>query len=813
MSATKASKAYALAMFGAVSVLCGLLTAGLAVPYVAMAGGVAKAGAQSLEDLPAALDIPPQSEVSRVLMANGEVLATFYDQNREYVSLDKISPIMQQAQVTIEDHRFFEHGAIDLQGTLRALVRNSTGASTQGGSTLTQQYVKQVLVQDAQSNNDEQAMKEAQEQTISRKVRELRYAIALEKSLGPDAKKIILERYLNIAYYGDGAYGVQAAAKRFFNTTADKLTIAQAAMLAGLVQNPNATNPRLAPQQAIARRNVVLSRMAELGVITQAEAEAAKKEVFEPAKVVSAPNGCISSPYPHVCDYVRRVLLSDQMPSLGKTPAERERSLKRGGLTIQTLIDPKTQRAAEKAITNLVSPTDPVISTSVLVQPKTGLIVAMAQSRPKMGTGRGETFLNYNVEKSMGDAAGFQGGSIFKAFGVAAALEKGMTPSSKMLAKATADMTGTSFMSCEGLVRQVTEYKVSNSVRGYDNRQITLVQAAQGSVNTFFVPLAASVGNCNVTKMADRAGAKLANGEAMTTQSANLSFILGSSEVTPLSMAQAYATFANRGVRCNPLILESVTNKAGKQFAVPEAKCQKVMEAAIADGTNYVLSQVMKYPGTGARALIPGGYPQAGKTGTTESNESVWFAGYTPEMAGIAMISVDKGTDYWKNRKRSLKGIRLPSGTWLEGSGSGDAGRIYKVAMAEALKGKPKTSFTKPTDEVLEGKPVDVPDLSGLTLTEAEDEVRKAGLNPVRTYEYSSLPVGTWTGRYSPTGKTRMGQSVYFVLSSGARPKPKPTTAAPSATATSKAPSAAPTTTKPTATKPTATATKPGKKP
>ncbi|MGJ6979786.1 transglycosylase domain-containing protein [Aestuariimicrobium soli] len=810
MSATKASKAYALAMFGAVSVLCGLLTAGLAVPYVAMAGGVAKAGANSLEDLPAALDIPPQSEVSRVLMADGQVLATFYDQNREYVTLDKISPMMQQAQVAIEDHRFFEHGAIDLQGTLRALVRNSTGGNTQGGSTLTQQYVKQVLVQDAQNNNDEEAMREAQEQTVSRKVRELRYAIALEKSLGPNAKKIILERYLNIAYYGDGAYGVQAAAKRFFNTSADKLNLSQAAMLAGLVQNPNATNPRLYPQQAINRRNVVVQRMADLNVVSQLNADAAKKVPFSPSRVVAAPNGCISSPYPHVCDYVRRVLLSDQMPSLGKTADERERTLKRGGLTIQTLIDPKTQRAAEQAITAMVSPTDPVISTSVLVQPKTGLIVAMAQSRPKMGTGRGETFLNYNVEKSMGDAQGFQGGSTFKAFGIAAALEKGMTPNSKMLAKSTADMTGTSFMSCEGLVRQVTPYKVTNSVRGYDNRQITMVQAAQGSVNTFFVPLAASVGNCNVTKMADRAGAKLANGEPMTTQSANLSFILGSAEVTPLSMAQAYATFANRGVRCNPLILATVSSKSGKKYAVPTAKCQKVMEAAVADGTNYVLSQVMKYPGTGARALIPGGYPQAGKTGTTESNESVWFAGYTPEMAGIAMISVDKGTDYWKNRRRSLKGIRLPSGTYLEGSGSGDAGRIYKVAMASALKGKPKTAFVAPSDDVLKGKPVKVPDLGGMPLAAAEDEVRKAGLNPVRVYEYSSLPRGVWTGRYYPTGTVRMGQDVTFVLSSGPRPqpKPKPTKSSPSAPTSS---ASKPTASK-TSTQASTAPSKPGKK-
>lgn len=774
MNQTRANRAYSLLMFFAVSALCGVLTAGLAVPFVAMLGGVSKAGADSLDQLPAALEIPPQPEQSKILMADGSVLGTFYDQNRVYVPLSKISKNMQDAQVAIEDHRFFEHGAFDPLGTARAFVRNSAGSATHGGSTLTQQYVKQVLVNEAQLNDDEEGIAKAQEQTISRKVRELRYAIALEKRLGKDAKKQILERYLNIAYYGDGAYGVEAAARHFFNTSAAKLTIAQSAMLAGLVQNPNATNPRLNPSGALSRRNVVLNRMLDLEIITPEQHRQARAEQFDPKKIQPQPNGCMYSEFPMICDYVRRTLVSDKMPSFGKTPEERWNFLKRGGLTIQTLIDPRTQRAAEKAIHSVIKPTDPAISTSVIIQPKTGLIVAMAQSRNKMGDKPGQTYLNYNVEREFGDASGFQAGSTFKAFGVAAALEAGFTPDTRILAKREADFKDTVWKNCEGTFTLTSEYTVSNSVSGYDDERITMIQAAQGSVNTYFVPLAQQVGNCKVTRMAQRAGAKLANGKNMDTQASYPSFILGTAEVTPMSIAEAYATFANRGVHCNPLILKSVQNKAGKKFAIPPSKCTKVMDPDVADGVNYVLKHVMERPGTGARAAIDGGYPQAGKTGTTESNEAVWFAGYTPEMAGISMISIEKGAAYWKKRRQSLKNWPTPSGTLLEGSGSGDAGKIYKLAMAEALKGKPKTPFHQPSSRILEGKKATVPDVSGMGYDQAKKTIEAAGFNTVTWRVPSSYSVGSFLGAY-PRGEQKLGTTIYLQVSSGLpRPEPQP---------------------------------------
>ena len=384
------SVAYSLVMFVIVSVLAGVLIAGLFVPLAGMAGVSSKAAAAELETLPTELATPAPPTRSRVLMANGKTLAYFYDENRIPVKLADIAPVMRQAQLAIEDHRYYEHGALDLKGTLRAFVRNSTSDSgTQGGSSITQQYVKMVQIEAC--NADAKCIKDAQAPTMERKIRELRYAIALEKKLSKDE---ILERYLNIAYYGEGAYGVEAAARHYYSTDASKLTLPQAAMLAGLVQNPDANNPVDHRSAALDRRDVVVNRMAELNLITADQAKKAKKAGFDEGKVKPTRAGCVGTKYPFLCDYVRLSLL--KLPSLGKTEEDRKNLLNRGGLTIQTAIDPKTQDLAQKRVGSVVGPTDPLISTMNMIQPGTGLIVAMAQSRPVMGSNakKGQTYWN-----------------------------------------------------------------------------------------------------------------------------------------------------------------------------------------------------------------------------------------------------------------------------------------------------------------------------------------------------------------------------------------------------------------------------------
>lgn len=768
-AASLSQKAYALLMFVAVSVLAGLLLAGLAVPFTALAGTTTKTVADGLQYLPDELETPPQAERSRILMADGSVLATFFDENRIYVPLDKIAPIMQDAQVAIEDHRFFEHGAIDVQGLARALMKTAMG-DTQGASTLTQQYVKMVQVEAAIARGDEEAAREAVAVNVERKIREMRYAMAVEERL---SKNEILERYLNIAYYGSGAYGVEAAAHRYWGTTAAELTLDQAAMLAGLVQNPVQTDPIRHPERAIKRRNVVLNRMAELGMITQADADAAKEVPFDPAGVKTVPNGCVASEFPFLCDYVFRTLKSDKMASLGENPEQRENLLRRGGLTIQTLINPEAQRAAEAAIANQIAPTDPVLSTMVNIQPSTGLIVAMAQSRPKMGDNPGEIWWNINVSRSMGGAEGYQAGSTFKTFTMAAALAAGYTPSKQYDATSSIDLRGRTYKSCSGPFVFRDKTTVSNYDRGYG--RIDMIKGAENSVNTYFMQLIQDVGICKTIEMAKAAGVKMANGKDLTTQDRYPSFTLGTVEATPLSMAEAYATFANRGVHCDPIILQSATTKDGKDLAVPGANCEQVIDPGVADGVSYILQKVMSN-GTGRPARMSDGRPQAGKTGTINDNQAVWFAGYTPDMVGVAMIAIDKTNPWYDSHPRTLKNVKLPSGTFLKGSGGGDAGLIWKAAMASALQGVDPTPFTAPPTQILEGVKVPLPSVKGMSYDQAKQTLEDMGFTTVKWEVHSERPAGSFLG-ISPSKEAVQFSTISLKVSIGPAPvEPPPTT-------------------------------------
>ncbi|WP_432559514.1 transglycosylase domain-containing protein [Granulicoccus sp. GXG6511] len=698
-------------MFLAVCVLSGLLVAGLFLPLVSATGSAVSAATRASETIPMDFLAPPQSVRSEVRLANGETLAYFFDENRVYVPLDEISEDMKRAQLAIEDHRFYEHGALDVRATLRALVRNTADSSgTQGGSSITQQYVKMVQVAIAAANDDREGVAAAQERTIARKVQELRYAIAVEKSMTKDQ---ILERYLNIAYYGDGAYGVEAAAQHFFDTSAKDLDIQQAAMLAGFVQNPVATNPTRYPTIALERRNVVLNRMVELGWATQEESRWAKGFGWDQARVRNFVNGCVGTRYPFLCDYVKRTV--EKQPAFGATPAERFTNLKRGGFTIDTKIDERTQDAAQRAIDARLDPRDPVISVVTMIEPGTGQILAMAQNRPVMGdnAAAGETYYNYAVggptsDNDMGGAEGYQAGSTFKAFTAAAALEKGLGLGKSYNAAEKMNFKGQTFQSCAGPFRS-PDYPVSNSTNTHG--PMNMMRAMAYSVNTYFIQLERDAGICNTTRMTEKLGVELASPGSFNDYSHYPSYTLGAAEVSPLSMAVAYATFAARGKMCEPVILERMTDREGNELPVPDANCRQVLEPRVADQMNALMQNVMS--GTGSRAVVPGGYPQAGKTGTIDANQAVWFMGYTPTVAASSMIAIDKTHPYWKSRsyyrsRPTLKNIRLPySRYWMEGSGSGDVGQdIYRPAMTAALQGKPRTGFTRvstPSRDSVEG--------------------------------------------------------------------------------------------------------------
>ncbi|HMA47158.1 MAG TPA: biosynthetic peptidoglycan transglycosylase, partial [Frankiaceae bacterium] len=310
-----------------VTVIAGLLVAGLLLPPVAGIGLVGKASADHFLALPTELVEPPLPQDSRILAADGSVIAVLRGPaNRRPVPFREIPKSLRDAVVAIEDSRFYTHNGVDPQGLLRAALRNTeAGGVKQGGSTLTQQYVKNVLIEQAPTD---QERKEAASRSIDRKLREARYALALERRLTKDQ---ILERYLNIAYFGSGGYGVGVAAQRYFDRPVSRLTLAQSALLAGLVQSPGNYDPYRYPDTAVRRRDVVLRRMAELGMITQPQAAAAQAA---PLGVVQAPpsntpDACEPSPAPFFCDYVRRSLRAD--PALGATQEERDRRVYQGG--------------------------------------------------------------------------------------------------------------------------------------------------------------------------------------------------------------------------------------------------------------------------------------------------------------------------------------------------------------------------------------------------------------------------------------------------------------------------------------------------
>ena len=774
--------AYSLTMFAVVSVLAGVLVAGLFVPYAGLAGMGSKAAADELNSLPTELATPTPPTRSTVYMADGTVLAHFFAENRIAVPLDKIAPVMRQAQLAIEDHRYYEHGALDVKGTLRALVRNSTSVDgTQGGSSITQQYVKMVQIEACQTKGSSDAVTkkcvdESRAPTMERKVRELRYAIALEKRLTKDQ---ILSNYLNIAYYGDGTYGVEAAARHYYNTSAAKLTLPQAAMLAGLVQNPDANNPMNNRAAALDRRDVVVNRMAELGLITPAQVKSAKAQGFDTKAVKPIIKGCQGTRFPFLCDYVKRSL--ELEPSLGDNVTERDNALNRGGLKIYTAIDPKTQDMAQKKVSAFVGAKDPLISTMNMIQPGTGLIVASAQSRPVMGSGKGQTYWNLSAPTEMGGIQGYQAGSTFKAFTIAAALEKGIPISKKFNAKSPYNFTGKSFDTCEGRDKVYGTWKVKNSV-GH-SKKIGMTEAAEWSVNTYFVQLEMATGMCGVTKMAQKTGVDV--GHQIGKPAVNIvkkyqdkpSFTLGTVEVSPLSMAEAYATFASGGIHCDPIIVSKIVNRNGKELARPDGNCKRVMDQDVADGVSKVLKAVIT-KGTGTRALVPDGRDQAGKTGTIDSAEAVWFAGYTPQVAGVAMISIDnqrkpfmKGKSGF--RSHGVTGYRVPStGRYLEGSGSGDSGQyIWKPVMQQYFKQIPRTKFEDPPKRIEVGKKVTVPYTGNLSLSSAQKKLEKAGFSVETDYVYSSRPKYSFVG-WSAGAGSRVSEfsTIYKLISKGKDP-------------------------------------------
>lgn len=758
----------------ATSVVLGVLGAGLMMPTVAATGAAAHKGVSIFDALPGEFSQNPLSEQSRILASDGSLIATPYDENRIIVPLSQIAPIMRQAQVAIEDSRFYEHGGVDPQGVGRALLSNLRGGSTQGASTLTQQYVKTTLLENALRNHDPVAVQAATTRSYTRKLQELKYAVTLEKT---ETKDQILQGYLNLVYYGGQAYGVEAAARHFFGVKASQLNLQQAATLAGLVQAPSATDPIRDPAKALARRNVVLDRMHILKLITTTAWQNARNS---PMVIHSLPaqNSCALSPYPYFCNYIKEWLLQD--PALGANTAARTQRINEGGLTIQTTLDPKIQANAQQEINAQIPPGSQMNGTDIgaaaaVIEPGTGDVLALAQNTTyALTTSPGKTSVNYAVDSKYGGSGGFAFGSTAKMFAVATALTSGMPIDSIIYARPANATSAAAFSrsdyppgdQCAVPAGQV--WGVRND-EGTTSGNISLTDATALSVNTAFAGLVAKLGACKVRDMMTNLGLHQGgSGLAISMRSDGKSsgpsaITLGSDSVAPLTLASSYAAIAAGGIYCQPSPVLTITTSDNKLLPPPPGQCHKALTPSVANGVAQILKAVIA-KGTAAGNALAGGRPAAGKTGTTDSEKQSWFVGFTPQLTTAVWV----GTPYSPTGMSDLQlGNKFYGGPIF---GATVAAPTWKLIMDNASAGLPPLDFGSPSTQAQTADMVAIPNVAGMSVARATAALTAAQFRPVASTTVSSrAPAGQVVGT-QPAGQAVRATTVVILTSAGSVP-------------------------------------------
>lgn len=743
----------------------GVLLAGAALPFAGLVGSVSSTVADAMDHLPANFETGSLPLTTKIVDAHGQLIANLYAQNRVYVPITTISPKMSTAIVGIEDYRFFQHGALDVKGALRAFIRNTAANGTvQGGSTITQQLVKLTLLNEARTPQQRAA---AVAHSYTRKFRELRYAVALERA---HSKQWILERYLNTAYFGDGAFGVEAAARHYFGISSSKLDWTQSALLAGLVQSPSDYNPRLHPAAAKNRRDTVLNQLALLHVLEPALATHYEKQPLG-LDVHPVGNGCVGSPAEFFCAYVLRYLQDD--PSLGATRAARLKLLQSGGLTIHTTVDLRFQAAADESVHKHVYATDNAIGALAMIEPGTGYVRAISQSRP-MGAdaAKGQTFLNYSVPTDMGDSAGFQAGSTFKLFVLSSALNKGIPLSTTFNALHTMTFANADFADCPGDGVFGGSHTWNNStISGRMNAYV----GTRESVNTYFAQLEQKTGLCDPYNLAVKMGVQLTDPARERVPT----FTLGVDSVSPLEMAEAYATVAARGKHCSALPVTEIDDSTGAVVKKYDPQCDQVLPPGVADAVNDVLRGLQQPGGFGYANHLQLRIPSAAKTGTNEANMSVWYDGYTPHLAAVSMVAGANSKGDWV----TLNGQRLGGAYVATAHGSTTAGPMWGDAMKVIQQWLPSTDFVKPPTNLVNGGPAAPatgtaipgmvePDVTGLTFDSAQSILSGAGYPVVRGPSVASGYIAGTVVSQSPASGATPGTPVTLTISGGQAPAP-----------------------------------------
>ncbi len=763
MSAQKTLKP---GVFGAVlafvgmSAVASVLVAVAVTPAIAVTGLTANSTLGIFDNLPDYLAIGDLAEKTSIYAtaADGSevLLASFFAQDRQEVTWDQVSPFARDAAVATEDPRFYDHGGIDLIGTIRAALSNSAGGDVQGGSSITQQYVKNVLVQKAEEISDPvaraAAFKAATETSIDRKLKEMKLSIGVEQKY---SKNDILMGYLNIASFGGRVYGIESAAQHYFGVSAKDLTLPQAASLIATVNNPN--NLRIDMPDNIAenqiRRDYVLDRMLYEKKISQKEHDDAVAEPVTP-NIQQASTGCqTAGGAAYFCDYVTWTIKND--PAFGATADDRWTAFQRGGWKIMTTLNPDVQAVSvatlDAAIPKVIDTGD-IAATTVSVQVGTGRVLAMAQSKDYsndpdvIAQGSNFTSVNYNTDSAYGGSSGFQVGSTYKIFTLAEWLKAGHGLN-ESVAGATKTWKMSEFTnSCDGTGGP--DWTPTNYSGG--GQTATVQTALNNSWNTNFLTMASKLDLCNIRKDAESLLVHRADGNQLTS---NPSAVLGTNEIAPISMAGAVAGIANAGVVCHPIVIDKITDRNGKDIAPPKADCVQGLPANIANAEASGLEKVPTV--TASWSPVGDGVPYIAKTGTSDNSEHNWMLGSTTSVSTAVWLGNASG--------------HTPVTQWTR-SPYIVVQHIWRDIMTVVNPIYGGNAFPAPDPALVAGKTLAVPDVKGLTLAQAKTLIESVGF----TFEDggavdSELPSGQGVRTDPVAGTTSaLGVAVKFYSSNQA---------------------------------------------
>lgn len=779
------------------SAVAGVLVTATVTPAIAMTGLTGSAAIDLFEELPNDLkpDTPMEPTTFWASHSDGTPvkLASFYDQNRLPVTYEQVAPILYDAILSSEDKTFYDHSGINIGATASALIDYAKGTSSRGASTISQQYVKNVLVQrcekeisptdeqfvDEDGNYSAQAYQEELQACwtdatnasgtdgMKRKLQEMRYSLQIEKEY---SKNDILVGYLNLSNFGGTTYGIEAASQYYYGVSAAKLNVNQAATLAGMVQNPNSyridvptgsmTDSKTGElinseadgySQTLDRRNYVLGRLLADGKITQEQYDTTLAEPITPS-IHPATQGCgEAGKNAYFCQYVKTIVQSDT--AFGETSAERRDTLQRGGLDIYTTLNLDIQQAAVDTMSAHVVPTLEGIqlgAAGVQLEVGTSRVLSMTQNtnfKETANTVPGESSQVYAADNAHGSAGGFAVGSTYKLFTLLDWLEKGHSLNESL----------------DGRFRLISPYTVcgeeqSNSHKTENSGRApgyvgTPMRFTAGSLNTGYLAMAQQLDICDINVMAQRLGVKLGKGGSVTDENVPNN-VIGDKYIAPLDMANAYATVANKGIYCTPRAIDKIVTQDGSELPLPESSCEPVISPEIAATAAYALKGVMD-GGTGSSANPYDGTPVIGKTGTHEKTHTMMIESSTKVATAVWVGNVDGEAtlrDFWSNGTR-LNSLRFPlaedmqraANAWYGGDG-----------------------FPAPDKNLIRTVLRDLPDVVGKTVEDATKTLEDAGFSvTVGAAVDSNLPTDQIAAQSPGAGRVAGGATVTISPSNG----------------------------------------------